>query len=172
MFAGNFAPRGYALCNGQLLSIGENTALFSLLGDTYGGDGRTTFGVPNLCGRIAVSEGRSPGGSQYLRGEMGGVKTVTLTSVEMPEHKHNVSAKAKAVASPGNQGSPVGHAWAEDGVGAAFTYSDATPDQDMNPDSVVVTEQDTGGGQAHENRPPYQVVNYIIALVGAYPPRS
>jgi microcystin-dependent protein len=168
----NFPPRGWANCDGQLLPIAQNTALYSLLDTMYGGDGRTTFGLPDLRGRVAIHTGRGPGLSDYKQGTKGGAETVTLLTAQMPAHAHGVSAKARAVASDGNQASPVGHTWASDGAGGAFTYSDAAPDQDMKAGSVVVTEQNVGGSQMHENRSPYQVVRFVIALVGLYPSRS
>ncbi len=172
MFAGNFAPKGWAFCNGDLVSIAENSALYALLGTAYGGDGRSTFGLPDMRGRVAVHAGRLPGGGNYERGQRGGAEYIQLSTAQMPSHEHNVTVKAKATASTGNQGSPVGHAWASDGAAAAFTYSDATPDQDMKDGSVVVEGQDAGGSQPHENRPPYQTVNYIIAMVGLFPSRN
>jgi microcystin-dependent protein len=172
MFAGSFAPVGWFLCDGQLRAVSEYQELFSLLGDMYGGDGLSTFGVPDLRGRAAVHAGQRPGHRNYIQGRKNGTEWTTLTAAQLPAHGHAISVEVKAVANPGNQGSPVGHAWAEDGVGAAYTYSDATPDQDMKAGSVVVTEHDAGGSQPHTNQPPYQVVNYIIAWRGLYPRRS
>jgi microcystin-dependent protein len=175
MFAGTFAPVGWAFCDGQLFQINQHQSLYSLLGTTYGGDGRTTFGLPDLRGRAPIHAGPTLGGSYYEEGQTGGAETVTLSIAQMPAHAHGVSAKAKAVASPGNQGSPVGHAWAEDGAGGAFTYSDSTRRadyQDMKAGSVAVTEQNFGESQSHENWPPYQVIRYIISLDGEFPSRN
>ena len=168
----NFAPRGWALCDGQLLPIAQNTALYSLLGTTYGGDGRTTFGLPDLRGRVAIHTGRGPGLSDYPQGVKGGAEVVQLSTAQMPSHAHGVSATAKATASDGNQSTPDGHTWAADPRGATKIYSDATPDKDMKAGSVVATAQNAGGSQVHENRPPYQVVRFVIALVGIFPSRD
>src|SRR6185295_12464655 len=105
MFAGNFAPRNWAFCNGQLLSIAQNTALFSILGTTYGGDGRTTFALPDLRGRVPIHPGQGPGTSNYSLGQQGGVENVTVTQNQLPAHSHGVNA----VAQGGNQASPVGN---------------------------------------------------------------
>src|SRR5215213_5859350 len=102
MFAGNFAPRGWALCNGQLLSISQNTALFSLLGTMYGGNGQTTFALPDLRGRVPLHFGQGPGLSNYVEGEVGGTETVTLTTGEMPSHNHGANGNQ----APGNSPSP------------------------------------------------------------------
>ena len=172
MFAGSFAPRGWALCDGQLLDISQQSALFSLLGTTYGGDGRSTFGVPDLRGRVAIHAGRSPGGSNYVRGQMGGLEYIQLNTAQLAAHSHVVSVTAKAVGEGGNQSTPGDHVWAAAPRAGTKIYSDATPDTDMKEGSVVGTGEDAGGNQPHENRPPYQTVNYIIALVGLFPSRS
>ncbi len=172
MFAGNFAPRNWAFCNGQLLAVAQNQMLFSLLGTTYGGDGRTTFGLPDLRGRQAIHAGQGPGLSNCRQGQGGGAETVTLTEAQMPSHTHTASAEVKAVNAGGNQSAPGGHAWAADPRGATNMYSDATPDTDMKADLVAGTAQNAGGGQTHENRPPYLPINYIIAMDGIYPSRS
>src|SRR5262245_33389082 len=107
IFGGNFAPKGWALCNGQLLAISQNTALFSILGTNFGGDGRTTFALPDLGGRAPISQGQGPGLTQRFIGENGGVSAVTLTVTEVPAHDH----KAGCQSNPGNQVSPTGHVW-------------------------------------------------------------
>jgi len=172
MFAGTYAPRGWAFCNGQLMDISQNAALFSLLGTTYGGDGRTTFGLPDLRGRAAIHFGNGPGLNNYRQGQRGGAETITLAEAQMPSHAHTVSAEVKAVNVGGNQSTPGGHTWAADPRGATNIYSDATPDTDMNAGSVAGTAQNAGGSQAHENRPPYLAINFIISLAGMYPSRS
>jgi len=129
MFAGDFAPRGWALCDGQLLQISQNTALFSLVGTTYGGDGRTTVGLPELRGRVAIHEGQGPGLSNYRLGQKGGVENVSLSLSQLPSHDHSL------------------------------------------PPTTLRTGN-TGGGGAHTNVQPYQVLNYIISLYGVYPSRS
>src|ERR1700759_5675957 len=121
MFAGNFAPRGYALCNGQLLSIAQNTALFSLLGTTYGGDGRTTFALPNLQSRVPIHMGQGPGLSPYVEGQQGGTEAVTLNITQMPIHNHLVNS----VGNGGNQASPVNNLPAVESTGTSLNYSNA-----------------------------------------------
>lgn len=162
MFAGNFAPRGWALCNGQLMSIAQNTALFSLLGTTYGGDGRVTFGLPDFQSRIPIGFQQGPGLSDYPLGEMAGVETVTLLSTEMPLHSH----VPQALTAPGSDSSPQNNVW------AASSNRDAqytgTPNVRMNLNALPLA----GGGQPHNNEQPYLVVTFIIALMGIFPQRS
>lgn len=159
IFAGNFAPRGWAFCNGQLLPIAQNTALFSLVGTTYGGDGRTTFGLPNLQGRAPMHPGNGPGLTSRRLGESGGVETVTLTEAQMPQHSHPMIGIPSA-----SQPSPdAGH-----GIGNAPMYATPGPTVAMAANAVGAT----GGSQAHNNMQPYLAINYVIALQGIYPPRS
>jgi len=159
----NFAPRGWALCNGQLLSISQNTALFSLLGTTYGGNGQTTFALPDLRGRMPVHQGQGPGLSNRVMGEASGQETVTLLTAQMPQHTHMVNAQS----SPGNSTNPTNNypatSSARDNI-----YSNAMPNATMNPGEIGVA----GGSQPHDNMPPYLVINFIIALEGIYPSRS
>lgn len=154
----NYAPLGWALCQGQLMSIAENSALFALLGTTYGGDGMTTFGLPDLRGRIPVGFGQGPGLSNYTQGERAGVETVTLTISQMPLHNHGVSCSS---ADPRDT-SPVNTVPAAGG-----SYS-PTANASMNPSMI----QQAGNNQPHENRQPYVVMNWIIALEGIFPSRS
>jgi microcystin-dependent protein len=173
MFAGDYAPAGWALCNGQLMQISNNPALFSLLGTTYGGNGRTTFGLPDLRGRVPVQPGTGPGLTPYRQGQGGGLETVALSAQQAPAHTHDISVEVKAVAGAGNQSAPGDHVWAADPRGATNVYSDAAPDTTMNANAAVGTaEPNAGGGQAHENRPPFLAINFIIALEGTYPSRS
>jgi microcystin-dependent protein len=179
----NFAPTGWALCAGQLMSISQYTALFSLLGTTYGGDGVSTFGLPDLRGRIPVGAGQGRGLSSYNLGETGGVEGVTLTVNSLAAHTHTatpsgLSAKVPAVTSIGttNQASPsvTLAAPVDAGRNPINIYSTATPNQSLASGSVTgsVSVASAGGGQPHENRQPYLSVNYIIALQGIYPSRS
>ncbi len=161
VFAGNFAPRGWAFCNGQLLQISSNTALFSILGTTYGGDGRTTFGLPNLQGRFPMHPGNGPGLSSRRMGDTGGVGTVSLTEAQMPSHEHMVQASTGF----GNEKEPNDNVPAEADDGER-NYSSATPDAHLEPTG------NAGGSQSHTNVQPYQCVSYIIALIGLYPSRN
>lgn len=163
-FAGNFAPRGWAFCDGQLLPIAQNTALFSLLGTTYGGDGRTTFALPDLRSRVPIHPGNGPGLSSYRLGQKGGTETVTLQTTQIPSHNHLV----ECVSSVGNKTSPDGAIPGSETAGTVDFWSDAASDGTMNANMI----KNTGGGQGHENRQPYLAVNYIIALEGTYPSRS
>lgn len=166
MFGGNFAPRGWAFCDGQLLAISSHSALFSILGTTYGGDGRTTFGLPDLRGRIAMHPGNGPGLTPYTLGQAGGQEQVTLTPPQMPAHNHNVQVTLHASSADGDDPNPIGRF---PGKSTEDTYSDTS---DGNMAAPVVTEQNTGGGQPHTNVQPFRCVNYIIALVGVFPSRS
>ncbi|WP_372788778.1 phage tail protein [Paraconexibacter sp.] len=165
VFAGNFAPRGWAFCDGQLLPLAQNTALFSLLGTTYGGDGRTTFALPNLKDRAPLGPRRAPGLSLYALGESGGEATVTLVQTQIPAHTHTV----KAVPDPAEVQAPApDRAFARSGPGFAYQSNSSTnlvpmANQALSPN---------GGGQAHDNRQPLLVLNYIIALQGIFPPRG
>lgn len=165
MFAGNFAPRNWALCDGQLLAIAQNQALFSILGTTYGGDGRTTFALPDLRGRVPVHPGSGPGLPTYRLGSKGGQAEVTLDVNQMPTHNHDAATQAvDPVPRGGLTNSPI-NAYVAEG-GAYSTIKNA----EMAADSVVV--HNTGGNQPHNNMQPFQCVNYIIALQGVYPSRN
>lgn len=166
VFAGNFAPRGWALANGQILPISENTALFSILGTTYGGDGRSTFALPDTRGRSVIGAGHGPGLSNYPIGQKGGVETVTLTPAELPVITPTATIHAQSGA--GNSTDPGNNTWAV--LSRQNIYSSAAPDVDMNPASVTVSS--FGGGQSHENRSPFIAMNWIIALQGIYPSRN
>lgn len=168
IFGGNFAPRGWAFCNGQLLSIVSNTALFSLVGTTYGGDGRTTFGLPDLRGRAPIHVGTGPGLTRRNWGERGGVEKVTLTVNQIPAHNH--SGTARCFDGAGNSNEATGNTWSKDlGVSSA-TYNSSAPNANMAADTI--TTQNTGGNQSHENMPPFLALHYIIALVGIFPSRN
>jgi microcystin-dependent protein len=157
LFAGNFAPSGWALCNGQLLSIQQNTALFSILGTTYGGNGQTNFALPDLRGRAPIHMGQGPGLSNYPEGEVGGVESVTLIASQMPAHTH---AQPATAADEGTN-RPNAAVPARGGVYAATSDGSA-----LAPTSAA------GGSQPHENRPPFLVMNYCIALQGIFPSRN
>ncbi|HYZ82762.1 MAG TPA: tail fiber protein [Bryobacteraceae bacterium] len=164
MFAGNFAPRGWALCQGQLMSIAQNSVLFSILGTMYGGDGITTFGLPDLRGRVPVGTGQGPGLAPVTQGEIDGSASVTLTITQIPAHNHTLGCSNQA----GNQTDPTNHIIAAESQGATQTYTDQNPNQTMNPVSIGAA----GGSQPHDNMQPYLGMNYIICLEGIYPSRS
>jgi len=153
----NFAPVEWALCNGQLLAISEYEALYNLIGTTYGGDGQNTFALPNLQSRIPVHQGTGFGAT-YVIGQQGGVETVTLNANEIPAHSHPL----KAQTAPGGQPSPSGGVWANSTL---EQFSTAAPTSQMA--SGLLASQ--GGSQPHDNMPPFQVVNFVIALFGIFP---
>lgn len=173
----NFAPTGWALCNGQLLSISQNTALFSLLGTFYGGNGQTTFALPDLRGRVAIASGNGPGLTPRTLGEQGGVEAVTLTTASMPGHTHTLNAGGtlRGKNAAGDQRSPSGAVPAAESSGVTATYSDALADASMKPGGVslagTASAAATGGGIPHENRQPALTLNYCIALQGVFPSR-
>jgi microcystin-dependent protein len=165
MFGGNFAPRGWAFCNGQILSIAQNTALFSLLGTTYGGNGQTTFGLPNLQDRSPMHQGQGPGLTPRVLGEISGQENVTLLASQMPTHTH----QAQADASGGGQTSPANATWGAGGRGRPPAYAaNPAPGAALSPQALVPT----GGNQPHNNRSPYLGVSFIIALQGIFPSRN
>ena len=180
MFGSSFAPRGWAFCNGQLLPISGNPALFSLLGTIYGGDGRTTFGLPDLRGRVAIHPGTGPGLTRVGLGEEGGVENVTLSTAQMPAHSHDighghgVGAVMNASSANGDVKTPAGNVLA---VAKGKNYSTAAPDVQMHPSAFSVVPHAgnsaaAGGGGAHTNRQPYLGINHIIALQGVFPSRN
>ncbi|MGV1009147.1 MAG: phage tail protein [Dermatophilaceae bacterium] len=160
LFGFTYPPNGWAQCNGQLLSIQTNTALFSLLGTTYGGNGQTTFALPDLRGRVPVGSGQGPGLSPYDQGQLGGTERVTLTTGQMPMHNHVVAAASSAT-----DKNPSGALPAFTAAGASYG---TTADLTMSP---TMTGQ-MGGNGAHPNVPPYLALNWCIALVGEYPSRG
>ena len=171
MFAGNFAPRGWAYCDGQLLAISQNEALFSLLGITYGGDGRVTFGLPDLRGRIPIHKGTGPGLSPRSLGERGGAESATVSVAELPAHSHaHHSAAQRAGRSDPSAALRASYVGPTDGIPA---FGDLEPPPS---DPLVAMANDTitsaGGGQAHANVQPFLCVHFIIALFGIYPPRN
>lgn len=161
MFAGNFAPRGWALCDGQLLAVSQNDALFSLLGTIYGGDGRTTFGLPDMRGRIPLHMGTGPGLANRRIGAKAGSENVSLTSNQIPSHTHQIQASSEG----GDSTAPAGKVLANSG-----THPIYIDDTAVNMSSTAIAN--TGGSQQHTNLQPYLCVNFIIALFGIYPSRS
>jgi microcystin-dependent protein len=158
----NFAPEGWAFCNGQVLPISQNEALFSLIGTTYGGDGVSNFNLPNLQGRIPFHQG-SKAGSTMVIGQISGTENVTLTTAQIPAHTHALVAAQGA--NSGTQPSPAGGLWAGSTLGQ---FSTETPADSMAPGAL----QSTGGSQPHDNLPPFLVVNFIISLYGVYPSQN
>lgn len=164
-FGGNFAPRSWAFCNGQLLPISQYQSLFSILGTMYGGDGRTTFALPDLRGRRAISAGDGPGLSNYNQGQKGGVDYVTLTEQELPAHSHTMAQNADT--NPGNDPSPVGHH-----VGVLANGANAYPSGNATGSMTGNTAFPAGSSQAHNNISPTLAVNWIICLNGLFPSRG
>lgn len=162
IFAGNFAPTGWALCNGQLLALSQNTALFSLLGTTYGGDGKSNFALPNLQGAAPMHQGQGPGLSDRSLGESGGTSSVTLLTSEIPAHTHTVSATDGEPLSA----SPANAAWPSLENGNAYRRQDV--DSTMAPDALAVA----GSSLPHNNMPPFNTFTFIIALQGIFPPHG
>ena len=166
MFGGNFAPRSWALCDGQLLAISQYQSLFSILGTTYGGDGRTTFGLPDLRGRVAVHAGTGPGVPSIRLGQKGGEANVTLNKTQMPTHDHTAVIEAVSPLPRGGVAVP-DPTNAYNAQGGSYSLG---KNAQMAADGIAVGQ--SGGGQAHNNMQPYQGVNYIIALDSIYPPRN
>ena len=164
IFAGNFAPKGWAFCNGQLLPISQNTALFSLLGTTYGGDGKSTFALPNLQGSAPMQQGQGSGLSPRYLGESSGDETVTLIQSEMPAHNHSLMAAS----APSNSNTPAGAAFANPAVQSVRIYGTAANLVPMASTALAPA----GGDQPHNNMQPYLTLNFIIALQGVYPQRG
>ena len=165
IFAGNFAPTGWALCNGQLLPISQNTALFSLLGTTYGGDGKSTFALPNLQGSAALGQGQGPGLSHRDLGEVGGEPNLTLLSSEMPVHTHTGQGSTEV----GTLKAPAPTEFLAKSKGGTNYQSNVSTNLVlMNPQTLTPT----GGSQPHNNMSPFLTLTYIIALQGVFPPRG
>lgn len=166
VFAGNFAPRGWALTNGQVMSISANTALFSILGTTYGGDGKTTFALPDTRGRAVIGAGSGPGLSNYQLGQKGGLETVTLTQAQLPVITPTATVHAQS--SAGNSDNPGNNVWAV--LSRQNIYSNTAPNVTMSTSAVTINS--FGSGEAHENRTPFIAMNWIIATQGIYPTRD
>jgi microcystin-dependent protein len=164
IFPFNFAPKGWAFCAGQLLPISQNTALFSLLGTTYGGDGKSNFALPNMQGNAPMFYGQGPGLPLYDIGETGGSQTVTLLESEMPLHSHNLMGNDNA----GDQSTPAPNMCYAKASAGSFYQSTTTGLVQMNPNTIAPT----GGNQPHNNLMPYLTLNFCIALQGVFPPRT
>jgi microcystin-dependent protein len=196
LFAGTFTPRGWADCNGQLLSIAQNTALFSLLGTTYGGNGQNTFAVPDLRGAVPIGQGNGPGRQGYVQGQVGGTETVTLFANQLPAHTHPATLKAGTVQAPvtgnitmqvsssPNSGSPTNSSLVANAdiftnnISTVVALNNKSISQnltvDINPAlnaSTVTVAPNTGGGQPVPNMQPYVAIRYCIAVEGIYPSR-
>lgn len=156
----NYAPKGWAFCNGQTLPINQNDALFALLGTTYGGNGTTTFQLPNLQGNVPIHMGPDTFGNQYELGQTGGQANVTLEGPETPEHTH----QAQAAGVQASSASPAGNIWAGS---ASAPYSGSA-----NAAMSVSGVSEEGGGQPHSNMPPYLILNFVIALAGIFPSQN
>jgi microcystin-dependent protein len=168
IFASNFAPQGWATCDGQLLSISQNTALFSLLGTNYGGDGRVTFGLPDLRGRVPVSQGQGPGLSGYTVGEELGSDTITLLVSEMPAHTHGLDAEDPSIQGADQSAPSPTSVLAASTGGFAYRPDASTQPVAMNAAAVPPL----GGSQPHNNLQPYLTLTFCIALTGIFPARS
>jgi microcystin-dependent protein len=163
MFGLNFQPRGWAFCNGQLVSIGDNSALFALLGTTYGGDGQNTFALPDMRGRVPIHQGQGSGLSSRTIGEQSGVESVTLLATQIPAHTHNLVGITEA----GSTAVPTGAMLANAG---ALDKEYGTPGTLTSMNAQAISSN--GGSQPHANMQPYLVINYCIALEGIFPSRN
>lgn len=161
MFGGNFAPAGWAFCNGALLPISENETLFTLIGTTYGGDGQMTFALPDLRGRLPLHQGTGPDGQTFLLAQQGGTEMETLTLQQIPAHTHTPVASSAEASST----NPANHVWA---ATASNAYATAGSPSAMTPN----LSNGVGGGQPHENRMPYLAISFIISLFGVFPTQT
>ncbi len=174
LFASNFAPRNWSFCQGQILAIAQNQALFSLLGTIYGGDGRTTFALPDLRGRAPIGPGQGPGLSSYGVGQKGGVETVTLNTTQIPSHTHAFAGQPASTAdatdsTPGNGVVPAKIPGISGGPNSQSVLAYGAP---ANTTLAPGTIANTGGSQSHENRMPFIAIHYVICLFGIYPSRN
>jgi microcystin-dependent protein len=173
MFAANFAPRNWAYCQGQILSIAQNTALFSLLGTTYGGNGQTTFGLPNFASRVALGTGQGAGLSNCTLGEMDGVETVTLTINQMPQHIHTATGNVSPLAyNGGGDETSINGGFPANSTTVSGNLFGTTPNGTMGTSSATVTIQPSGSSSPHSNLQPYLGMNYIICMYGIFPSRN
>ncbi len=160
LFAGNFAPVGWMFCEGQTLSIADNDVLFNLIGTTYGGDGVSTFNLPDLRGRFPIHQGTLAGGSSYVLGQMAGTETVTLTSNQIPQHNHSALASSSSAGSS----DPTNNFWASSPTAKQYLPTGSP--------SLMVNSSAAGGNQPHENVHPYLCVSFIISLFGIFPTQN
>ena len=173
LFSFSYPPVGWALCDGSLLPLRTYTQLFSLLGTTFGGDGRTTFGLPDLRGRTYVGMGQGAGLSQYFLGTVTGTENVTLLQTQLPPHAHGLSASLPVNAGAATSSIAAGSTYATIPRGTVEQYAfDPLPGGRMAPDLIGGTTGVVGGSQGHENRMPFLVMNYCIATAGSFPPRQ
>jgi microcystin-dependent protein len=163
IFAGNFPPAGWAFCDGQLMPISENDVLFVIIGTTYGGDGESTFALPDLRGRLPMHMGDGPATSFRQIGERAGVESVTLTTTQTPQHTHPMTASTDTGTLP----DPGNHVAARSHTANVYMYLEDTPNTNMHAQAITPA----GGSQPHENAQPYTCVNFIISLYGVYPPQ-
>ena len=175
LVAFNFAPVGWALCDGSLLPISENETLFQLIGTTYGGDGQSTFAVPDLRGRVALGLGTG-GGSNYILGDLGGTESIIITATQTPVHTHPVTGQVAVnrgcFNGPGNSRFPVGNVPAVEAAGSTMTYSADAPDTNMHAAAISAPPVNTsaaGAATAHTNMQPFLTLNYCIAKTGVFP---
>jgi microcystin-dependent protein len=167
MFAGNFAPKNWMLCSGQILAIAQNQALFSILGTTYGGDGRTTFALPDLQGRVPISSGQGPRLPNITLGEIGGSETVSLTVAQIPAHNHTIAVN-NTTAETGNPNGAVYGKAVDSGSGTEYQIYNQNATVAMNAGAMAVA----GASQPHSNLPPLLALNYIICISGIFPSRN
>ncbi len=178
IFAGNFPPRNWAFCNGQLVAISQNTALYSVIGTIYGGDGRQTFALPDLRGRVPVSSGHGPGLSDYMIGNAGGSESNTLSIVQMPSHTHaavgsiNASNAKGTTSDPGNSYPAKANANIDRSTNVDVMAYSNTTNESMAPNGVTVNVQPTGSNAPINNMQPYLVLNWIICMYGEFPIRD
>jgi microcystin-dependent protein len=168
----NFAPKGWSMCQGQIISISQNTALFSLLGTMYGGDGRTTFALPDLRGRAAIGMGQGPGLSDYDQGQVGGVETTTLTSAQMPAHTHALQLSAAVQISTANPSTDEAANGFLANTSNNFYATAGTPGNNLGGVSASGTAAPAGGNQPFSIMQPYVAMNWVIAVQGIFPARN
>ncbi|MEO8235634.1 MAG: tail fiber protein [Flavobacterium sp.] len=174
IFGFNFAPRGYLTCQGQIMSIAQNTALFSLLGTTYGGNGQTTFGLPDLQGRVPIGQGQGPGLPNYVMGQKAGVNTVTLLTSNIPAHVHTLNAvvvKQQASTANADETGPDGN-FPANTAAASYSGNGATPNVFTGGATITGTTDVTGSNQPFDITNPYLTINYSIAVEGIFPSRN